>query len=139
MLDFFQSLHGSSILLDIIKFKEMFFFQIFQIFFLSSNNYFCFFLIDFYKHLYAINRYKDKKNNPNNFWIFFQRTWLIKLFEFGSTKGQRQINAANPDVRNKIKTISAFLLCQKHISLFPTTHSIIPSPSLNIFFVFAKT
>ena len=65
---------------------------------------------------------------------FFERTWLIKLFDFGSTKSQRQINAANPDVGNKIKTISAFLLRQKHISLFPTAHSIFPSSWLNIFF-----
>ena len=64
-----------------------------------------------------------------------ERTWLIKLFEFGSTKSQRQINAANPDVRNKIKTLSAFLLCQTHISLFPTAHSIFPSSWLNIFFL----
>jgi len=68
-------------------------------------------------------------------YFFLQRTWLIKLFEFGSTKSQRQINAANPDVRNKIKTISAFLLCQTHISLFPTAYSIFPSSWLNIFFL----
>ena len=64
-----------------------------------------------------------------------ERTWLIKLFEFGSTKNQRQINAANPDARNKIKTISAFLPCQTHISLFPTAYSIFPSSWLNIFFL----
>jgi len=46
------------------------------------------------------------------FYNFLKRTWLIKLFEFGSTKSQRQINTANLDVRNQIKTISAFLLCQ---------------------------
>ena len=64
-----------------------------------------------------------------------ERTWLIKLFEFGSTKSQRQINTANHDVRNEIKTISAFLPSQKPISLFPTAHSIFPSSWLNIFFV----
>ena len=37
------------------------------------------------------------------------------MFEFGSTKSQRQINTANSDVRNKIKTILAFSHC-KHIS-----------------------
>ena len=67
---------------------------------------------------------------------FGQRTWLIKLFEFGSTKSQRQINTANPDVRNEIKTISAFLYCQNPISLFPTAHSIFSSSWLNIFFHF---
>ena len=36
-------------------------------------------------------------------YIFYKRTWLIKLFEFGSTKSQRQINTANYDVRNEIK------------------------------------
>ena len=56
------------------------------------------------------------------------------VFEFGSTKSQRQIHTANPDVRNKIKAVSAFLLCQKHISLFPTVHSIFPSSWINIFF-----
>ena len=66
---------------------------------------------------------------------FWLRTWLIKLFEFGSTKSKRQINAANHDVRNEIKTISAFLYCQKPISLFPTAHSIFSSSWLNIFFV----
>ena len=69
------------------------------------------------------------------------KTWFLKSLsknminqvEFGSTKSQRQKNAANPDVRNEIKTISAFLLCQTHISLFPTAHSTFPSSWLNIF------
>ena len=42
-----------------------------------------------------------------------QRTLIIQLFAFGSTKSQRQINAANPDVRNKNTIFSALLPCQK--------------------------
>ena len=63
-----------------------------------------------------------------------ERTWLIKLFGFGSTKSQRQISTANPDVRNEIKTFSAFLPSQKPIFLFPTAHFIFPSSWLSIFF-----
>ena len=51
--------------------------------------------------------------------IFFE-----KEHELGSTKSQRQIKTANPDARNKNNTISAFLPCQKHISLFPIAHYI---------------
>ena len=73
-------------------------------------------------------------------WSFFpflkilKRTWLLKLFEFGSTKSKRQIKTADPDVRSEIKIFSAFLPCQKPISLFPTAHSVFLSSWLNIFF-----
>ena len=38
---------------------------------------------------------------------------MINLVVFGSNKIQRQINTANPDVRNNNTTLSPFILCQK--------------------------
>ena len=52
------------------------------------------------------------------------------MFEFGSTKSQRQINTANPDVRNKNTTLSTFLPCQKHA---------LPVSKCTFYFFFIKT
>ena len=64
--------------------------------------------------------------------ISYKKTLLIQLFEFGSTKNRRQINAANPDVRNKNTPLSAFLAYQKR--LIAKGISIFSLPRLYIFF-----
>ena len=46
------------------------------------------------------------------------------MFEFGITKSQRQINAANPNVRKKHTTFSTFLTCKIQKSVLPSAHSI---------------
>ena len=57
---------------------------------------------------------------------------LIKLFEFGISKSQRQINAANPT--SEIKTQhSQFSSPAKKDSLLPSAHYIFSTPRLNIF------
>ena len=53
---------------------------------------------------------------------FYLRTWLIKLFGFGSTKKSKQSRLSCP--------------AKKPISLFPTAHFLFPSSWLNIFFIY---
>ena len=56
------------------------------------------------------------------------------MFEFASTKNQKQINAVSPVVRNK--ELPAFSLCQNQNALLQTVHSFFYSSSLRYFFLF---